>query len=278
MGRPILFLIRVGKEAVKDDLFALASQLTYKILLSFFPFILFLVSLLSFFNLDDKYWMQVVSTALPVQAASLLNVFMVEVVDKRSVGLLSISLLVSLYNASSGFQVVIRCINQTYGYKDCRNYLHHTMISVLLVFLFSLSLTFMLLLLIFNDAIFDYAQKYVPFTELADHLFDFIGLLITAGTMFLTTLLIYKLSNCKKTRLLSLMPGAVTAALAWMISSKVFNIYVNNFAKYSKVYGSIAGIFILIMWLNLISTFLLLGSEINSILRDSPQAETKVCA
>jgi len=45
--------------------------------------------------------------------------------------------------------------------------------------------------------------------------------------------------------------------------------YVNNFSRYSKVYGSIAGVFVLMFWLNIISFVLLLGSEINALLDDN---------
>ncbi|MDR2648625.1 MAG: YihY/virulence factor BrkB family protein [Clostridiales bacterium] len=271
--RLILFIIRIGKEASKDDLFAMAGQLTYKMLLAFFPFLIFLISLLGFANLDGRYWMQTLSAAIPAEAGRLLDVFFDEVINVRSVGVLSVSLLVSLYNASSGFFVVIRCVNQTYGYKNCRHFLVNQLVSIALVIMFALSLTSMLTLLIFNDNIFAFAERMMPSAPYVKPVFAFVGLLITAGVLLITTMMIYKLSNCKNPRLFSVMPGAVVTVSMWIVSSKIFNLYINNFARYSKVYGSIAGVFILIMWLNIISTVLLLGSEINSMLDKSAESE-----
>jgi len=264
--RFFLFIIKIGKEAAKDDLFAMAGQLTYKMLLSFFPFLIFLMSLLGFMNIEASYWMDVLSTALPLEAARLLDVFFFEVINTSNVAVLSTSLIVSLYNASSGFFVVIRCVNLTYGYKNCRNFFVTYLISFALVIMFSLSLTSMLLLMIFNDKIILFIAELMPAALFVKPLYALVGFIITAGVLLITTMMIYKLSNCKKPRLLSVMPGAIAAVAMWIIASKAFNLYINNFARYSRVYGSIAGVFILIMWLNIISTALLLGSEVNSML------------
>ncbi|MDR1559652.1 MAG: YihY/virulence factor BrkB family protein [Clostridiales bacterium] len=271
--RLILFIVRIAKEASKDDLFAMAGQLTYKMLVAFFPFLIFLISLLGFANLDARYWMQTLSDAMPAEAGRLLEVFFDEIINTPSVGVLSTSLLVSLYNASSGFFVVIRCVNQTYGYKNCRNFFLNQLISIALVIMFAMSLTSMLLLLIFNDRIFAFAESLMPTAPYVGPMFELIGFLICAGVLLFTTMMIYKLSNCRNPRLLSVMPGAIVTVLLWVVSSELFNIYINNFARYSKVYGSIAGVFILIMWLNIISTSLLLGSEINSMLDKNAESQ-----
>jgi len=271
--RLILFIIRIGKEAVKDDLFAMAGQLTYKMLLAFFPFLIFLISLLGFVNLDTHYWMQILSEAMPMETGRLLDVFFAEIINTRNLGVLSTSLLITLYNASSGFFVVIRCVNHIYGQKNCRNFFVNQLISITLVIMFALSLMSMLLLMIFKDNIFAFAAELMPTSPFVYQLFTITGFLITAGVLLITTMLIYKLASCKKQRLIGVMPGAIVTVALWIISSEAFNVYLNNFARYSMVYGSIAGVFILIMWLNIISTSLLLGSEINFLLDKSAVSE-----
>jgi len=269
--RFILFIVRIGKEAVKDDLFAMAGQLTYKMLMAFFPFLIFLISLLGFVNLDRHYWVSELFSVMPGGTVSILNDFYNEVINTRSVGVLSTSLLVSLYNASSGFFVVIRCVNLTYGYKSSRNFFVNQLISIVLVFMFALSLTSMLILMVFNDSIYSFITQYIPATPLLKQLSSLVGSLVSAGILLITTMMIYKLSNSKKPRLSHVMPGAIVSVTLWIVSSKVFNIYVNNFSRLSYIYGSIAGVFILIMWLNLVSTSLLLGSEINSLLDNAAE-------
>lgn len=62
------------------------------------------------------------------------------------------------------------------------------------------------------------------------------------------------------------MPGAVVATLGWLITSLGFSYYVNNFANYSRFYGSLGAIIILLTWLYLSSMIVLIGGEVNAIL------------
>jgi membrane protein len=267
--RPIRFLIQLGKEAQRDDLFALASQLTYKLLLAFFPFLIFLISTLAFLSLDATQWIETLENILPGEAGNLLDVFFKEIVFTKNLGVLSISLLVSLYSSSSGFAVVMRCVNLTYEQKDCRNFFFTQLISIVLVLIFSLSLVSMLVLLIFNKLLFNFFAHLLPYPEVMEIIFESLGFLVDVVILIIAVMFIYKLANCKKQKLRSVLPGACVTVIIWIVASKAFSIYVNNFGNYSKVYGSIAGIFILIVWLNMISTTLLIGSEINSLLDEN---------
>ena len=58
-------------------------------------------------------------------------------------------------------------------------------------------------------------------------------------------------------------PGALFAAIGWIITSMIFSFYVNNFGNYSKTYGSLGGIIILLIWLYIASIMIILGGEIN---------------
>jgi membrane protein len=273
------FIVRLIKDAERDELFSMAGQLTYKMLMAFFPFIVFLMSLLAFLNLDSSYWEEMISGVMPGEAGAMMTSFFDEVINERSKGVLSVSLLLSVYNASSGFFVVMRCVNLTYGYKNCRNFFVNQAISVVLMLMFTLSLISMLVLLIFNDHIFQFFDSIGFVQPYAKPALKITGYLIAAGVLILTLMMVYKLANCRKTKLRYVLPGALFSVTVWFIASKLFNVYVNNFAKYSKTYGSIAGVFILIMWLNIVSTTLLLGSEINSLLDPSANCdEIEDCA
>jgi membrane protein len=273
--RILSFIIQLVKEAEKDDLFAMASQLTYKLLLAFFPFLIFLMSYLAFLNLDTMYWQTILEEIIPGEAGGIITVFFDEVL--QNMGVLSISLLFSLFTASSGFAVVIRCVNQTYGYKNCRGFIKTQLISLALVIMFAFSLSLMLVLLIFNDIILGYLSGFIYYPENFAVIFDILGIVITAGVLLLTTMMVYKLSNCKPVKMKSILPGAFFCVALWIISSKAFSIYVDNFSSYYKTYGSIAGIFILMMWLNIVSTSLLLGSELNSMKSHKDSDDSVVC-
>ena len=260
------FVIDLVKETIADDVPAIAGELTYKILLAFFPFLIFLMSLIGYLNLDGSFFLSQMLSLFPREIGDVLEKFFSEVVVGGTGTVLSISLLVSVWSASSGFRGVIKGIRKSFGHAEKGNMVRTYVLSVLYVMLFATTLVAMLLLMIFNSAIFRFLRRTDVLSGGAANLYSVLGTFLCMAVMLFSLMLIYKFSIPHKTAFREVLPGALFSVAAWMIISKVFNIYVNNFTRFSRVYGSIAGIFILILWLNIISLTLLIGSEINSVL------------
>ncbi|MCL2351031.1 MAG: YihY/virulence factor BrkB family protein [Firmicutes bacterium] len=270
------FFVDLAKETIKDDVPAIASELTYKILLAFFPFLIFLMSLIGYLKLDESLFMSQMLSLFPKEIADVLSNFVSEVVVGGKATVLSISLLVSVWSASSGFRGVIKGVRMSFGRNEgglVRTYA----LSVFFVVLFATTLVTMLLLMIFNNAIFRFLRGSALLSGGAASLYSLLGTFLSMAVMLFSLMLIYKFSIPFRTGLRQVMPGALFSVAAWVIISKVFNIYVNNFARYSRVYGSIAGVFILILWLNIISLTLLIGSEINSVLIKHDERQAAKC-
>jgi len=258
-----LFLIRLGKKTIDDDIFALSNELAYKILLSFFPFMVFLVSLLGFLNLQDMQTIMRLFENIPHDIAATLYNFVSELQARPSAGLLSASLVVAIYSASNGFRAVMRGVNTAHGYNDKRNFIKKTALCAALMLIFTFSIIIMLGLWIFSDTILSTLAPYLP-----------LGLNITIrissaaialGILTASISWIYWLA-CAQRDKTKIWPGACTTVILWFISSEVFAIFISQFSNISLIYGSIAGVFILIIWLNLISFFLLLGNSVNALL------------
>ena len=254
--RPFIFMLRLGKKAVDDDLFALSNELAYKILLSFFPFIVFLVSLLGFLNLEDSPTAARLFEVLPADVESVVENFIAEIRSRPSPGLLSASLLVSIYSASNGFRAVIRGVNKAHGYNDDRSWIKKTALCAGMMLIFSFSIIVMLVFWIFSSAIF--AMLPFPFMKL-------ISAAISLTVLVGSTAWMYWLA-CARRGKGKILPGACVTVVLWSISSEIFGIFINRFSNISVIYGSIAGVFILVLWLNIISFILLLGNSVNAIL------------
>ncbi len=239
-----------------DNINTVSNQLTYKILLSLFPFVIFLMTLIAYFNLDINILLMKVSNMIPIQAMGIVNLFITEVVTKKNIQLLSSSLLISIFSASSGFSSIIKCINKIYCQHDSRNFLVIRIISIFCVIFFALSLILCIILIVFGNKIFSSLSIYSPISIIFRY-FTSIFLL----TFF--SALIYKISISRKINFLSLLPGAMFCACGWIVLSYAFNFYVNNFSRYSTFYGSVGSIFILMLWINLLINVLLVGIEIN---------------
>lgn len=269
MKKFITFLIKLIKTSKENNLFSLANELTYKLLLALFPFIIFLMTLVGFFNIDYSYFIKEIGGALPDAVYDMLNVFIAEVVDVKRAGVLSVSLFISIYSSSSGFLAVMRGINKAYGQKEARNFIVARIVSILLVLILATGIILSITSLVFGDIIYAWIGRMVKMTPTTRFLIGFFGYLITMIILLVSIIVIYHFASSKKTPFYSLIPGALTTLIVWIIASKAFNIYINNFAKFSAVYGSIGSVFVLMYWLNIISVVLLVGGEINALLYEN---------
>ena len=262
----IKFIKILVKKTLENELMLMSNALTYKLLIAIFPFIIFLMTLLGFSNLNIEQYIIEVGKTLPSPIENILIVFVKEVIQTPNVSLLSTSFLVTIYSASTGFNSIIQGLNRAYEQDDDRSFIIKRGTSVMLVFIFAILVNCSLLLFIFSDYIKNMIIKYtvlefIPY--FLDSLFLYVFIFMVLLVM---VLVIYKISISKKVTLKSILPGAIITVFSWLILSKGFNIYINNFSRYSKIYGSIGSIFVLVIWINMISLILLLGGQVNAIL------------
>lgn len=280
MGK-FLYFIKFTKifvnKTLENELMLMANALTYKLLIAIFPFIIFLMTLIGFADFDIGVYIIEASKTLPMPIQNILVAFVKEVLQTKSVSLLSTSFLITIYSASTGFNSIIQGLNRAYEQDDTRNFIIKRGTSILLVFILAILVNFFLMIFIFSDYIDAFIIKYTPL-EFIPYFLDSAFLYIFMGFVLLVmVLVIYKISICKKVTLPSILPGAVFSVLSWLVLSKAFNIYINNFSKYSKIYGSIGSIFVLVIWINMISLLLLLGGQINAILDKAKVLKVDKC-
>lgn len=267
MRKIFKFLIILIKKCKENDIMLIANALTYKILISMFPLIIFIMTLMGFLNIGiDKYILDI-SKSLPGPIKDILLIFLKEVIQTKRISLLSISFLVSIYSASTGFNSIINGINKAYQQIEEMPFIRRRISSIILVFIFSLLISLSLVLFVFIDYIKYIIIKYTSLEFIPyflDSLFLYIFIVCVLTIM---VLVIYKISISKKVTIPEILPGALITVISWLILSKGFNIYINNFSRYSKIYGSIGGVFVLVIWINMISLILLIGGQINSIFK-----------
>jgi len=242
------FIKKLITEIKNDDLLSAANDMTYKLFFSVFPFIIFLMSVVGFFKLDADKLITQISSILPYSLNNTAQNFIHDITKIKNLNILSFSLIISIYGASSGFNTAMRSINKTYGQKDMRKFYIKIFISMILVLIFTIIIIISFVLFIFKNNILNYLLSLI---------------IIFFSVIFINKLALYK---NKKTGLKSHVPGTIFTVFLWLLISRLFNIYIDNFSNYSTVYGSIASVIILMLWLNIMCIVLLIGSEINALL------------
>ncbi len=277
------FMIRLGFEAKNNELYYMGNELTYKIFLSLFPFLVFIISLISYLNIDTLSLVYTFQGALPEQVLTTIVSF-IDVINEQntSSGIISISLGLAIISTSSGVISIMRGINRTYGITKKRNFLLNRIISVLLVFVLVLSLLVTFVLLIFSDSILEFISslKIIDSTAILSNntqfLYNILKYAITTVTVLFTTMIIYNVSVVGRLPFFSTLPGSIFTMVLWIVSSSAYNYYVNNYSRYSSIYGNIGNLFILVFWINIIAIIILVGSQINAILYKDNLARKRI--
>ena len=261
MSKPAIFILNLARKCHTDQVLERAAGLTYRVLLAFFPFLIFLMSLLGFTELSASAIVYPIYDVLPLDVAILVEDFLHGLEQTRSRGLLSTSLFFAVYNSANGFRAILRSAHAAYNSPVQRGMVKQVLLSVALMLLFALSLLVMLVMLVLGRHIWDI---FIP--DDFEVLFVPLSTAAALVVMAFATTLIYKLASPTKLRFKQVLPGAISTVFAWGVSSAVFGFVIPNFTQYPAVYGSIAGVFILMLWLNLISVILLIGNELNALL------------
>lgn len=261
-----LFVYEVYVRMRDNELVDMANALTFKLILSVFPFIICIMSSVAFFNLDVSTALQNFLGEAPDSVRDILMGFIGEVTETKRVSLLSTSLLVSFFSASSGVYTFMKGINRAYNAKERRGYILQRFISLLVVIIFAALIVVSLYVYIFSDKINELvfgSEIHLPVIVI-----NLRSYIITYCLTFIMIMAIYMLSVVERPKIRQLVPGAIFTMVAWLGISKCFNIYINNFSRYSAIYGSIGAVFVFALWLNLLSYVLLIGGQINAICYD----------
>lgn len=268
LRKTVIFLVMFIKKIGDDDIFALGAQLAYYMVLSFIPFLMFLMTLVGFSHLNSDAVLNLLSNVMPTEAFNLIQSTVIEIVDREQTGLLWISIALAIWVSSSGFKAVIKGLNKAYGVKETRSYIKLKLISMIYTILLALIVIATLFLFVFGDVIGDFFMKVLEHPEFIYYIWNILRYVVVILIMILFFMFLYNATPCVRLGWLDVIPGAVITTLGWISISYIFAYYVNNFSNYSRLYGSLGAVFMFMTWMFITSMILILGGEINAVLAE----------
>jgi membrane protein len=261
----IKLLIHLIVKIKKDDVFALASQLAYYLVLSFFPFMIFLMTLIGFSSFNSGQILAQLSVMLPKSILELTKSTVKEVFDNQYRGLLGISILLMVWTASSAFKAVIKSVNKAYNLKENRSFIKLSIISMIGILALAITIMLALILLVFGNVIDQYIESVYPFYKIMSILWNVSRYFFIIIIMVCIFIGVYRFAPAQKLVWKEVIPGSIFSTIGWILLSFGFSFYIDNFNNYARLYGSLGAVFILMTWLFLISVIFILGVEINCV-------------
>ncbi len=263
-----LFICEVKNRVVKNNLITYANSLTFKLILSIFPFLMALLSFLGFLNLSADKIIAAFANNLPKDIGDMISYFIYDVLGQKRLSLLSSSAIIAIYSASAGFHTMIKAISDTFEVNEDRAFIKTRLISLCLMLVFIFIIIITMYILIFGNVINRFIVDLGIIDNMPSIIISTVMHIVAALIVIVFLIFLYKFSISIRIKIKCLLPGIAFTIISWFIISKLFNLYIANFSRYSVVYGSIGVIFVFALWLYLLSCLILIGAQINAVFDD----------
>lgn len=245
-----------------------AAYASYFIILSLFPALLLILSILSYTSLDVANFLDFLQDFLPSALMATAKKLVYSVYRNSSGAVVGLSAVTALWSASRGIFGLLQGLNAIYDVAEKRSYFYTRFISLLYTFVFFLVLVLTLLLHVFGNTILGMlAVADLPVVSFLMNLVDlrFLLLLILQSLAF--TVMFMALPG-RRNSFLGSLPGGVLSSLGWLVYSDIFSIYVENFNRYSNIYGSVYAVALGMLWLYCCVSILFYGGALNRCLKN----------
>lgn len=258
------FLKRLEKHHVNEY----AIQCAYYVILSFIPFLILLFSLIQFTSIGKETIFFWVKEIFPGNISGFVEGIIKEA-SFKSIGTLSISIIFTLWSAGKGFFALCKGFDSVYETPKEYNYWFLKLKSIICIFLFIVMIIVALLVVTLGGTIVDFLQnRYMGLSTPINIILGLRGLWQFL-LLFAVFLLMYKFVPNHKVKFKTQILGSVFAAVAWYALSWAFSIYLDVFKNFSIIYGSLTSIMLLMIWVYWCMYTLLLGAEINTLIKDN---------
>ena len=250
----------------RDKISVYAAQSAYFIILSFFPFVMFLLTLLNYLPIETDTLITELVNVFPDSSSKVATWILNDIISRSSTTLLSITILALLWTAGKGLMALTCGLNSVHEIEETRNYFALRIISTFYTILLAFMVISALIFLVFGNWLYLWIIEKFPI--LNDVAAFVISIRAFASLLILTSVftLFYKMLPAVKVKLLQQIPGALFAAVGWLVFSYFFSIYINYVQNLSYMYGGLVGIIILMLWLYFCMNIIFIGAEINFIL------------
>lgn len=252
----------------KTDVFGLAAQLAYFLLLSLFPFLLFLLTLVGYLPIEWNMVVALMDQLVPDQMMDIINQNIYRLLNRQEGGLLSLSIIGTLWAASNGINALTRAFNRAYDVQENRSFLVARLISVILTIAMVFVLLMALLLPVYGRMIGEYIFTFFGLSEELMKVWNTFRWVISSVIIFIVLLALYVLAPNKRIYLKNAVWGALFSTVLWQLASWLFSYYVNTLGNYDATYGSLAAVIVMMIWFYISGIIIITGGVLNAYIRE----------
>lgn len=254
-----------------DDVPTKAAALVYYFIFSIFPVLILLGNILGLMDLDYNAIGKALAPIMPYDIIQLLSGYLQYVHDSFSPTLFTFSIVFSIYFPFRVVKELMSDIRQAYGLPKRKNFIAALLRPFICTLLMPFAIFLSIVLILMGSNVITFFVDLLPkgtidLSGFLLGLWQYLRFVVAALIMGFALTLLYGLSLNGRPKLKNVAPGVVTALILWVIACIAFSFYVENFAHYSVLYGTLGAFIVLLLWLYLTSVVFIMGGEINALI------------
>lgn len=260
----ILHLKEIIIKYNRDEITVYAAQASFFIVISFFPFLMLLLSLIQFIpQISKADLLTTLVAVMPDMLDSLMIVIIDDLYNTSAGTVVSITAISALWSSSRGMLSIERGLNRIIGTPQQRSYIVRRIISSFYTVVFILICILSLLLLVFGNSLQNFLTSTFPIIANITRYIISLRALIILWVLIIGFTFLYTYVPEEPLRLKHQIPGALFSTAGWILFSYAFSIYFNNFSNFANMYGSLTAVVLLMLWLYFCICIIFFGAEIN---------------
>ena len=243
-----------------------SAALTYYLLFAIFPLLIFVSTLLGVLELDIASITAVLAPILPSDVVDIIRTYLEYVAANQSRQLLWFSLVFSIWFPMRSTGCLMHSLRKAFGRSAPENILLGQLRTLLFTIwmIFVIGLTLALVVVGRNER--QRLPGFLPLSETFISVWGYLRFVILGLVMAISLGILYQLALGQRRPLREVLPGVGSSLAAWLLLSMAFSYYVENMARYAQLYGSIATIVVVLLWLYMSGQVLILGAELSASL------------
>ncbi|MBQ7562869.1 MAG: YihY/virulence factor BrkB family protein [Lachnospiraceae bacterium] len=231
------------------------------------PFILALFSIVPFTPLTEEMVLNGVGHLIPPEFKDFALSLTAEVYDNRAT-ILSVSAVAAIWSAARFMMSLRKGLDEVFHIMEPYNYVIFRLKSMLYTIFVMIVMVVETMFGAFGQYILNFIDRFFPESPVSGSLGQLYTNLIFIVSAFILLVLLYSLVPHKKQKFRTQLVGAMVSTICWVGFSRVFSLYL-NYAKITfSMYGSLATIILLMLWLLVDMYILFMGAQINSDMAD----------
>lgn len=263
-SQPIRFIRRVVELYFSARVSRSAAELAYFLILTFFPLLICVNGIVASLHLDIALVLDTLRRFLPGGVAAILADYVQYITENQSVGMFLAGLFMTLISASAAVRALMKIMEDIYDQVHFAG-IWKIFASVLFSLLLLVTIYLSVLVVLTGSWFFHLVEDYLHLTNMGGD-WQWLRFVLLPALVLLFILLLYRFTSLAVQPRPPILPGAILSALALAAASALFSWFIGLSSRYSLVYGSLASVIIMLVWLYLCGTILIMGNVINCVL------------